>query len=313
MTATDQLITVLVVGGTGESGSTDRRTDVSGLLGNVTDHLDDRFASRWVPYPASYGPAPSLTGMAYEDSVDAGCRNLSRALVDVDGPVMLLGYSQGAVVVRRVVSTLAQRDPASMRRVVGLGLVADPHQPPGVVDGCSGSGVAGAGDELAEVVPARWIGAPEDMICNASDDSLIRDIADLTGRLGLTDRRAVGTWVSSMWNTLVSNGFQNAAHTACTPAQWRRDLRRLRQAARELGGYLPTSISWRGRTVRNRLGGRHTSYAVEPYRADSLTERDATGCEILARWMQVRATFAPIGDATNDAGPDSMSPAQQSQ
>lgn len=262
------------------------------MLGNVTRHLDDRFTSRWVPYPASYGPAPSLSGMTYEDSVERGCENLADALAVVDGPVMLLGYSQGAVVVRRVVSGLAQRDPESTRRIVGIGLVADPHQPAGVVDGCSGSGVAGEGDPLVDAVPARWIGAPDDMICNASEDSLIRDVADLTGRLGFTDRRTVGSWVASMWNTLRSNDFQNAARTACRPAQWRHDVRRLRRAAREIGGYLPESISWRGWTLRNRRGGRHTSYAVEPYRADSLTECDATGCEILARWMQVRATFA---------------------
>lgn len=289
-----QCITVLVVGGTGESGVDDRRTDVSGMLAHVTDHLDDRFDALWVPYPASYGPAPSWQGMPYEDSLRVGHANLRAAFERTAGPVMLLGYSQGAVVVRRFVAALARSAPVVPERILGVGLVADPHQPAGVVAGCDGSGVAG-GDDIAvadaDAVPTYWVGDARDVICNASADSLIRDIADLTGRLGLNGSSAVRDWVSTMWSTLRSNGFQNAARTVCSPAQWRRDVDRLGVAAREVAGYLPPVISWRGVTVDNGRGGRHTSYGVEPYRRSSLTERDASGCEILARWMQVQATF----------------------
>nr|WP_312870234.1 PE-PPE domain-containing protein [Gordonia asplenii] len=303
-----QRISVLVVGGTGESGPDDRRSGVSGMLAHVTDNLDERFDAVWVGYPASYGPAPSWQGMAYEDSVAIGCENLAAAFAATGGRVMMLGYSQGAVVVRRFVARLARTEPAAVRRIVGVGLVADPHQPSGVVEGCHGSGVAGPDDASvsgADAVPAYWVGAADDVICNASADSLIRDIADLTGNLGVNGTAALGSWVTSMWATLRRNGFQNAARTAVSPAQWRRDGRRLVVAAREVAGYLPTVISWRGIRFDNDRGGRHTSYGVEPYRRHSLTDRDATGCEILARWLQVQATFVeyvvPVDDSARAA------------
>ncbi|MER2223797.1 MAG: PE-PPE domain-containing protein, partial [Rhodococcus sp. (in: high G+C Gram-positive bacteria)] len=49
-------VTVLAVGGTGESHVGDDGARVRGLLSAVTDELDSRFDSRWVAYPASYGP-----------------------------------------------------------------------------------------------------------------------------------------------------------------------------------------------------------------------------------------------------------------
>ncbi|MFW0790175.1 PE-PPE domain-containing protein [Gordonia sp. CPCC 205333] len=287
---TSQQLSVLVVGGTGESGVGDTRTEVTGLLEQVTTHLDDRFATTWVPYPASYGPAPLLSGMTYEGSVRVGCRNLANAFETSSGPVMMLGYSQGAVVVRRFIAQLQATEPAALKRVLGLGLVADPHQPAGAVDGCDGFGVAGPGARV-DLVPAYWVGAADDMICNASSDSLIRDIADLTGQLGFNGRRAIRSSIHSVWETLSNNKFQNADRTVISPSQWRRDIGRLSVAAREVAGYLPTVIAWRGFAVHNDRGGRHTSYSVEPYRSCSLTEREATGCEILARWMQVQATF----------------------
>lgn len=292
---TAEAIAVLVVGGTGESDVSDRRTQVSGMLANVTEHLDDRFSSTWVGYPASYGPATGRTGICYEDSVELGCARLARAFDAADSdPVMMLGYSQGAVVVRRFVTRLARLDPAALRRIVGLGLVADPHQPTGAVNGCTGSGVAGADDEsvaCVDAVPTYWVGTADDMICNASADSFIRDIADLTGALRLGSTREMRAWASAMWDILRSNRFQNARHTVIAPAQWRRDVHRLLVAGREVAGYLPTSMSVAGVTWRNDRGGRHTSYCVEPYRLHSLTDQEATGCEILARWMQVQATF----------------------
>ncbi|WP_050949832.1 PE-PPE domain-containing protein [Gordonia effusa] len=293
MTSVPQ-ISVLVVGGTGESWVGDTRTDVSGMLERVTANLDSRFSPIWVPYPASYGPATQFSGMAYDDSVRIGCANLASAFEAVSGPVMLLGYSQGAVVVRRLIAWLSETEPAALGRIVGAGLVADPHQPVGVVDGCDGFGVAGAGDESlgrVDAVPAYWVGAADDMICNASADSLIRDVADLTGQLGFTSVRAIRGWLLSVWEVLRSNRFQNSTRTAVSPAQWRRDIGRLAVAVREVSGYLPSVLSWRGLALRNSRGGRHTSYAAEPYRSSSLTECEATGCEILARWMQVEATF----------------------
>lgn len=285
-------VTVLVVGGTGESYAGDRRTRPSGLLADVTACLDDRFVARWIGYPASYGPAPHADGMSYTRSLAVGVHALRAALRGTTGPVMMIGYSQGAVVVRTVLHELARYHDFALARVMAAGFVADPHQPPGAVDGCDGWGVAGPGPELPTGLPVYWVGAPEDVICNAQADSFVRDIADLTSAMSL---HRVSDWMGRLWITLRHNSFQNADRTSFGFAQMRRDLTRLTTTGREVRGYLPAALRWHGLVIRNRLGGRHTSYASEPYRRSSRTDPDTTGCQALAAWLQVCATFSTIG------------------
>ncbi|MGO3327829.1 PE-PPE domain-containing protein [Gordonia sp. (in: high G+C Gram-positive bacteria)] len=279
-------ITVLAVGGTGESHPGDDRTEVTGMLAAVTRVLDHRFTSRWVGYPSAYGPTAGRDGMAYVDSVACGVAALARAVRAADGPVMLIGYSQGAAVIRIFLA-----HPASstlVGRVLAVGFVADPHQPPGVVEGCTGWGVAGPGAEVPGAVPACWVGVPDDVICNASDDSLIRDVADLTDSLSALHVRR---WIADMWAAVLSRRMQNAQRTSVTPRQWRRDAHRLRAAFREVRGYLPSTIGVGGWRLTNVGGGRHVSYDGEPYRHAPLTDPDLTGCQMLAQWMQVEATM----------------------
>ncbi|PKZ67591.1 PE-PPE domain-containing protein [Gordonia terrae] len=282
-------ITVFVVGGTGESFVDDARTDVSGLLAGVADELDDRFVCRWVGYPASYGPAPAPGGMSFVDSVAIGARRLRAAIQASTGPIALVGYSQGAVVIRTALADLDVDGAPDSDRILGVGLVADPHQPPGAVPGCRGWGVAGPGVDLPAGLPVRWVGAAEDMICNAAADSLVRDIADLTGSMTFA---GVGRWGRSAWKVLRTNDLQNARRTSVRPAQWRRDLARLTAAWREIRWYLPPRIRISGLWVSNAAGGRHTSYRSEPYRRTSVTDPASTGCQVIARWLQVQATFA---------------------
>ncbi|WP_206509434.1 PE-PPE domain-containing protein [Rhodococcus sp. KRD197] len=274
-------MTVLAVGGTGESHPDDHRTVVTGLLGSVTTHLDDRFTSRWVGYPASYGPV-AVGGLSYRQSTQAGVRRLIAAIRRADGLVALIGYSQGCSVIRELLGMMATGT-VWLPTVVTAGLISDPQQPAGVVAGCSGSGVAGDGPAVPASVEVMWIGHPEDMICNASEDSYIRDIADITRFMSF---RTPKLWLRQVWALLRSNGFQNAAKTRLSPRQWVTDVRRLRVAARELGGYLPRTLAWRGMRVANPSGDRHIAYASEP-----LDKSGLTGCQILAQWLQVNATF----------------------
>ncbi|WP_188586316.1 PE-PPE domain-containing protein [Gordonia jinhuaensis] len=289
------VVTVLVVGGTGEARADDDAGTVRGMLAHVVGELDHRFRGVWVPYPASYGPVPERDGVSYRTSVHAGVTALHASMAAARGPVILLGYSQGAVVVREFLGTLsATRSPDGpvswgQSHLIGAGFVADPHQPVGVVSGCDGAGIAGPGPEVPVGLPTLWIAHRDDMICNASRDSLLRDVADLTGWLSLAD---LGGWLCEMWNTLRRNSFQNAARTSVTPAQWWRDLRRVRIAVCEVLGYLPAFLMWAGLHIRNPRGGRHTSYATEPIDPGS----GLTGCQVLAQWMQVQATFA-VGPA----------------
>ncbi|MGB3301718.1 PE-PPE domain-containing protein [Gordonia sp. (in: high G+C Gram-positive bacteria)] len=281
-----QKFTILVVGGTGESFEGDDRTQVTGMLAAVTERLDDRFDARWVGYPSSYGPAPSFDGVSYVDSLNVGVANLAAEIRAATKPVMMIGYSQGAAVIRTLVA-----HPASHRllgSVAAVGFVADPNQPRGVIDGCTGWGVAGEGANLPEGLPAYWVGAPSDVICNASDDSLIRDIADLTDSLSFQQFRQ---WLTGAIARAMGDRMQNSEATEFSPQQWRRDLRRLRTAVREVRGYLPAEISMGRWRLRNPIGGRHVSYSREPYRRAPLTDPEVTGCEDLAHWLQLQATM----------------------
>lgn len=288
---TTTAVTVLAVGGTGESFPDDDRVEVSGMLAAVTDDLDERFTARWVPYPASYGPSPRLDGESYQSSVCAGVVSLARAVeqavaADPEAAVMLIGYSQGAVVIRTLLA-----HPSSLHllsAISAVGFVADPHQPPGVVAGCDGWGVAGPGPDLPGGLPAFWVGAADDMICNASPDSLIRDVADLSGVLSVGQLRR---WAGDVWARVRAADLQNAAATRISPSQWRRDVHRLAVAAREVRGYLPPALRAGALRWENPRGGRHVSYDSEPYRRAPLTDPDTTGCQALAHWLQVQATL----------------------
>ncbi|MGZ8180029.1 PE-PPE domain-containing protein [Williamsia sp. SKLECPSW1] len=271
-----ETMTLLVVGGTGEATTADPPTPVRGLLRCVVDDLDTRFDPRWVGYPASYGPVPVRDGPSFVDSVAEGVRALRATIAAIDGPYATIGYSQGCVVIREALGDNAVRPPAA------IGLVADPHQPAGCVRGCDGHGVAGPGRPLP-AVPTMWIGDRDDVICNASPDSLIRDVADLTRGLTVATPRV---WVRQMLRAVRTGAMQNARATSIRPSQWRRDITRLAVAAHEARGYLPCSLRIGPFTVRNPVGGRHVAYATDRSRDQAAL----TGCAALAAWLQVVAT-----------------------
>ncbi len=278
-------VTVLAVGGTGESFEGDARSAVSGMLAHVTDELDDRFSARWVGYPASYGPVPNPAGISYADSVAIGVDALLRAVADTPGPVMLIGYSQGAVVVRMVLGAIADGAVAAPH-VIAAGLISDPQRPEGTDPSCDGYGVAGRGPYVPDSVPVLWVSHPDDVICNASGDSFVRDLADATASLALRDMRR---WAPSSLARYRRGLFQNAAKTVVSREQWGRDVRRARTAVVEILGYLPT-VRVGGRVV-NRRGDRHVAYAVEPLHRRRYEDEELTGCQLLAQWLQVQATF----------------------
>src|SRR3546814_6358544 len=93
------------------------------------------------------------------------------------------------------------------------------------------------------------------MSCNASDDSYIRDIADLTRWMSFSQARV---WAGKVWELLRSNAFQNAQKTRFSPKQWRTDLRRIRTAFLEVLGYLPTKLNLNRFQLKNR-SEEHTS------------------------------------------------------
>ena len=258
-----RVITVLAVGGTSESFAGDNRTDVQGMLSFVARDLDPtRFISRWVGYPAQYAAPDS-----FRASVAIGVSNLARLIHDDPNPVVLLGYSQGATVVRTMLDLYAKGVYSGLD-IRAAGLISDPEQPPGVAmhrGTQQGYGILGNGGYTS--VPTWWIGNDRDPICNAAPDSLLRDLADLTTFFSFTDPVK---WGADVRDRVLANTWQNTHSNPPPVWDMRRSSRRFERALREALAYLPVSIM-------NPTGGQHTSYHNAPY-ADGLT-----GCQLLAR------------------------------
>ena len=70
-------------------------------------------------------------------------------------------------------------------------------------------------------------------------DMSVKDIADLTDSLSMRQLRRSATHATAK---VMSRRMQNADATRFAPAQWRRDLHRVRTAVREVRGYLPPEI-----------------------------------------------------------------------
>ncbi|WP_280424032.1 PE-PPE domain-containing protein [Nocardia carnea] len=263
-------ITVLAVGGTSESRPGDTRTEVSGLLESVTRYLPDRFVSRWVGYPADYGPASRPDGLSFRESVAIGADNLTKTALTVDGPIVPLGYSQGAAVVRELLHRQATGVGPRLD-IRAAGFVADPQMWRGAAYGkphLPGYGVAGVGGRVS--VPAWWIANDRDPIPAAAPDSLLRTVADLTEYMTLTN---VVEWGERVLARLLAHQWQNVGFT------WQEMLQtgeRLNRTAAEVAAYLP----WL--PIVNEQGGQHTSaYIGDPY----MPGNRETGCEVLARLL----------------------------
>ena len=181
------MITVLCVGGTGETSTTDIRTEVTGQLSNLMRLLDpERFRGVWVPYPGAYG-----WPMSYAESVKTGAANVVRAVAAAQGQVMIVGYSQGAVVVKDAVNQALTFLPALADKIVGVGLVADPTRPAGAMSGWPTSettyGIAGQTwigpaqiPGIPLPFPVWWIVAPTDAITDLPAGNALRSLFDLS-------------------------------------------------------------------------------------------------------------------------------------
>lgn len=190
------MITVLCVGGTERGEYQVIRTEVTGQLANLMRLLDpERFRGVWVPYPAAYG-----WPMSYAESVKAGAANVVRAVAAAQGSVMIVGYSQGAVVAKTAVNDMLQRNRYLAEKIVGVGLVADPTRPAGAMSGWLTSettyGIAGQtwiGGGIAATLPdgtrvesnplpfpVWWIVAPTDPITDLPAGNALRSLFDLS-------------------------------------------------------------------------------------------------------------------------------------
>lgn len=281
------MIVPIVFGGTSESYPGDNRsTPPNGtMLKVVTDKLDSRWyrQARWVGYPAQYAGV-----MSYEASIAAAIQNAIPIIADVlnntTHQVVLLGYSQGAAVVRRILAQLKNgvHGPVSFfdGRVIGAGLIADPARPAGKNLGpqvAPGYGIAGP-EEVWEKAFLLEIANPLDVICCAPQNSLIRTFADFTGFFA-TDQASLERWASTSIKRIQERGWQNAN---LDWGQFWNIGQRVNEAVAGIQGYLPrrtrrNPLPWLPDIVMNPNGGQHTRYHL-----DLIPGTRMTGCELLA-------------------------------
>ncbi|ACF34203.1 lysin B [Mycobacterium phage SirDuracell] len=114
--------------------------------------LVDEDLFRWQPvwYPASFGPVGNPLGRSYQESVQDGVKELIRLINATPGTFAMVGYSQGAEVVSRVLleilfGSLRHR----LKDFIGGGCFGNPYRAKGV--SYPGSGLPTSGHGIAPV------------------------------------------------------------------------------------------------------------------------------------------------------------------
>jgi pimeloyl-ACP methyl ester carboxylesterase len=226
------MITVLVCRGIGDGAGE------HGLLWACTRLLDPlRFRVREVHWSATYGPVGGGAGSpALDVAVAAGERALLDAIRHDPYPVVVLGYSGGALVAGNVAARLKAGEFGDLD-VRCVCLVADPARPalPSSWSGSGpGTGIAGARPwfPFTEGPRVVWVSNPGDVICCCPTDSPLRRIADLSSSWSLIDPL---TWFFDLANRVSTNRWQDLR--ANPLAAWS-ILARYRQARLDAEGYL---------------------------------------------------------------------------
>jgi pimeloyl-ACP methyl ester carboxylesterase len=262
----------LAVPGTGESWPGDARIAVTGMLLNITGKLDpELFDSRWVAYDASYGFVPLPNGVSYAESVQKGLGALLAILQADLRPVVLTGYSQGAAVVSALLDLIAAGHyPELKGRIIGAVLLANPARPDTQTETLGPKQVPGYGITYnpLEPAPARVVRAvevanPDDAICSAAPDSLLRGLGKVTEFMSFVDLQTWGT--ALYFEALEIDWRANAKNMFGIAYQ----LTRFNRSVGEAFGYLT---------------GRHTAYNVEWVPGTSTTYTDMS-----VRWVQAAA------------------------
>lgn len=196
---------VLSLPGTGFPDSADP------ITADFHARLDTRlFDPVLVKYPATFGGAET----SYEVSRAAGARALYEALDALPSgtPVILSGYSQGAVIAGDVAAEVMIED-MFQYNVVGVALIADGYRPEGVGLVPSGQtlaegyGIAGQRNILG--VPTFWVSAWGDPIAALPAGNPLRTVADLVGWYSLRTPAEAVNWGAKMLDAVVSGRLQD--------------------------------------------------------------------------------------------------------
>ncbi|MFX0581118.1 cutinase family protein [Nocardia nepalensis] len=166
--------TAVLVPGTGETSPTADPTQPAGLLRPIGDGLTARYgtdiAVRYLPYTAA--PVP------YVPSKTIGVDRLQTMLAGLceSTQVVLAGYSQGADAAGEVASQIGRgAGPIPASRVLGVGLISDPHrnpETPQLGGNTTGAGIGGPRQDFGQLSGrVRTVCAQGDLYCATSDQA----------------------------------------------------------------------------------------------------------------------------------------------
>lgn len=204
-------IVVLALPGTGYN---------EGVADPITADFLSRFSSQYetrvISYPASFGGLEP----SFEVSRAAGTHAVYAELdaIGPETPVVLVGYSQGAVIMGDLARDLGiiKLSGDIPYNIVAVGLIADGYRPagvglvpPGQTAVAEGYGIAG--QRLIPTLhwPVYWVSAWGDPIASLPAGNPLRSVADLVGWFTLRSPADVVNWGARMLDAVVSGRLQD--------------------------------------------------------------------------------------------------------
>ncbi len=173
-----------------------------------------QYEARVISYPASFGG----TEPSFEVSRTKGAEAVYDALDSLpEGtPVVLAGYSQGAVIMGDIARDINVHELAQYN-VRACGLIADGYRPegiglvpPGDTQGLAeGYGIAGQRLIPQSRFRTYWVSAWGDPIASLPAGNPLRTVADLVGWYSLRTPADIVTWGSKMLDAVVSGRLQD--------------------------------------------------------------------------------------------------------
>lgn len=263
--------TVLAIPGTFESHRGDDRIEPVGMCAQVTRYLDPEiFECVNVGYPADFG----LHGMSEVESMATCQARLHEMIRATPLPVVLVGYSQGAQVVRKLLADIAADDVTTRDLfIAGAGLIADPERNLG--DAIAGSpnmggcGIAGQGPAWPPDIPVWQLALRLDPITNSATSSPLRPIADVLKWFNVFHPI---DWIRDCRAMIAVRGAQSASFT----------LGSATLAVRDLDHYLREH--W------------HERYAIELFPGTDRTYTEQLAHVIAGHFATVALTAVDAGD-----------------
>jgi Cutinase len=182
-----------VVVGVRESGSPAGTRGNFGLTGAetlsaLTDQLKSRrsVSSFGLKYPARSTNAIIEEGNGYFEGVDQGVSKLVNATERVSGScqswIVLIGYSQGALVIRKALSGMSA---LARSRIAGVALFGDPARSPSDGTVRLGGEAPSRGGLYESVIdatpPVPTLGGPVVSLCNQGDAICAAEVGELLG------------------------------------------------------------------------------------------------------------------------------------